>query len=138
MIEEDRLALSTIHTNLLVILRVYNSHRRIDTNKLYSIYKDTYEEIICKCPWANITPSLHKLLAHSSEFISDFNDGLGLKTSSEEFLNSVNKHVNDIGRSLIVDVLLNIIKTTKASSARDQIDTDKDTKCNFDNDFFDL
>ncbi|KAI6646037.1 hypothetical protein LOD99_9567 [Oopsacas minuta] len=44
MIEEDRLTLNTIQTNLSVILRVYNSHKRIDIDKLYSNCKDTYEE----------------------------------------------------------------------------------------------
>ena len=41
----------------------------------------------------SITPSLHKLSAHSSKQIRNFNDGYGMKKLSEECIESVNKHV---------------------------------------------
>ena len=43
--------------------------------------------------WANITPSLHKLLAHSAELIEKYNNGFGLKNFSEEGLEALNKYV---------------------------------------------
>ena len=39
--------------------------------------------IIVEFPWVNITPSLHKLLAHCAELIRDCNNGRGLKELSE-------------------------------------------------------
>ena len=39
----------------------------------------------------NISPTLHKVLAHSSDIISTLNNGLGLEMLSEEGLESRNK-----------------------------------------------
>ena len=43
-------------------------------------------------PWVVVTPSLHKLLAHAWELI-EVNDCRGLKSWSEEGIESVNKHL---------------------------------------------
>ncbi|KAI6658910.1 hypothetical protein LOD99_10903 [Oopsacas minuta] len=40
---------------------------------------------------ANVTPSLHRLLAHSTELIRDCNGGFGLKNFSEEAVEACNK-----------------------------------------------
>ena len=56
--------LKIIHTNLSVVLRIYNSDREINTERLDILCKETYEYIVINFSWANITPSLHKLLAH--------------------------------------------------------------------------
>ena len=53
----------------------------------------TYELIVEKFNWGNITPSLHKLLAHSSDLIETYNGGYGLKNFSEEALEALNKYV---------------------------------------------
>ena len=44
---------------------------------IYLLILDTF-------PWVGITPSLHKLLAHSEELIRECNSGCGLKSFSEE------------------------------------------------------
>ena len=84
---------SVIHTNLGDILRVYKSSRKLDICKLESICRDTYTFIIQSFPWVSITPSLHKLLAHSTELIANLNDGCGLKLYSEECIESLNKYI---------------------------------------------
>ena len=42
-------------------------------------------------PWVNITPTLHKVLAHAPNIISGFNNGLVLEQLSEEGLEVSNK-----------------------------------------------
>ena len=44
-------------------------------------------------PWANIFPTLHKLLAHALEIILTLNEGLGLEHLSEEGLKASNKYI---------------------------------------------
>ena len=104
---EDKEKVQTIHTNLGAILRVYNSSHKLDVCKLDSICKETYMYIVNNFPWVSITPSLHKLLAHSTELISSFNHGSsstqrnglsstqrnGLKLYSEECIEPLNKYV---------------------------------------------
>ena len=47
---------------------------------MISIYE--YEFIINNFPWVSITPTLHKLLAHTPELIRDYNACYGyMKTS---------------------------------------------------------
>ena len=55
--------------------------------------KDTYQLIIDHFTWANVTPTLQKVLAHSVDLMSKFNEGRGMKTFSEEGLESCNKHI---------------------------------------------
>ena len=83
--------LKIIHTNLSVVLRIYNSDREINTERLDILCKETYEYIVINFSWANITPSLHKLLSHSSELIRTCNNSHGLKDFSEEAVEVCNK-----------------------------------------------
>ena len=76
--------LKIIHTNLSVVLRIYNSDSEINTERLDILCKETYEYIVFNFSWANITPSLHKLLAHCSELIRTCNNSIGIKDFSEE------------------------------------------------------
>ena len=76
--------LSKLHTQLSAILRIINSDRRINTEEFGSLCKDTYLLILDSFPWANITPSLHKLLAHSEEILREMNSGYGLKCSARK------------------------------------------------------
>ncbi|KAI6648997.1 hypothetical protein LOD99_6880 [Oopsacas minuta] len=85
--------IKVIHTNLSVCLRIYNSDREINTERLDILCKDTYEYIVIRFPWANISPTLHKLLAHSSELIRTCNNSHGLKVFSEEAVEVSNKLV---------------------------------------------
>ena len=50
---------------LAVILRIYNSDKIINEESFEIICKDTYQLILAHYPWANVTPTLHKILAHS-------------------------------------------------------------------------
>ena len=83
--------LCTLHTNLSVLLKIFNCNKAVQTDKLDAICKDTYELILIAFPWASVTPSLHRLLAHSVELIRDCNDGNGLKNFSEEAVEASNK-----------------------------------------------
>ena len=76
--------------NLSVILRVFNSSQEVETEKMDFLCKQTYELILTAFPWASITPSLHKMLAHSTELVSDCNDGYGLKEFSDEAVEARN------------------------------------------------
>ena len=88
---EFRDTIRLIHQNLSAILRVFNCSHPVKTDKLDSLCKQTYECIVIEFPWVNITPSLHKLLAHSPELIQSCNDGYGMKQFSEEALEACNK-----------------------------------------------
>ena len=92
---EFREPIKIIHLNLSAILRVFNCGHLIDTGKLDSICKYIYEFIVVELPWVNITPSLHKLLAHSAELIQSCNDGYGMKQYSEEALEACNKLIRN-------------------------------------------
>ena len=77
----------------MAILRVFNSSKQVDTAKLNTLCKYTYEFIVTELPWVNITPSLHKLLAHCVELIGSCDDGYEMKEYSEEALEACNKLV---------------------------------------------
>ena len=83
--------LSKLHTLLSAILRIVNSDRRINTEEFGNLCTDTYLLILDAFPWANVTPSLHKLLAHSEEILREMNSGYGLKCFSEEGSEACNK-----------------------------------------------
>ena len=93
MNEQDRDHVRIIQSNLSAILRVFNSNHKVDTTELKELCKETYLFIVINFPWANITPSLHKLLARSPELIEKYNNGFGLKKFSEEGLEALNKYV---------------------------------------------
>ena len=88
---EKSSALSKVHTQLSAILRIFNSSQLINTADLGKLCKETYLLVLDSFPWASITPTLHKLLAHSEELIRDSNSGYGLKSLSEEGTESCNK-----------------------------------------------
>ena len=74
-----RPAVAKINAQLTAILRVYNSSRKVNTVELGRIRKDTYSLILDSFPWASITPTPHKLLAHSEGLIRKSNSRFGLK-----------------------------------------------------------
>ena len=84
---------ATIHSNLGVILWVYNSDNMINKESCETICKETYQLILDHYPWANVTAKLHKVLVHSCELMAIYNEGRGLKVYSEEGLESCNKHI---------------------------------------------
>ena len=89
--EELKEPIRTLQTNLSVLLRIFNFSHAIDTDKLDTLCKETYELILVDFLWANVTPSLHRLLAHSPELIRDCNNAFGLKDFSEEAVEACNK-----------------------------------------------
>ena len=88
---ESKEVIAEIHTYLGAILRVYNSGRRIDTEELSVVCRKLYLLVLNTFPWVNISPTLHKVLAHASDIISTLNNGFGLEILSEEGLESSNK-----------------------------------------------
>ncbi|KAI6660737.1 Dna-mediated transposase [Oopsacas minuta] len=96
----DKLLLEKIQTYLSVVLRLVNSGNLINCSKMEELCKETYEYILVQFPWANVTPSLHKLLSHSFKIIGEYNNGRGLQNLSEECLEACNKFVRRIGKIL--------------------------------------
>ena len=83
--------LTLIYNNLGAILRINNSSRRVDTERLGEICRETYQCILTNFSLVHITPTLHKLLAHAPQIISDYNEGFGLGDLSEEGIEACNK-----------------------------------------------
>ena len=75
---QDREHIKMLHNNLSAILILLNSSHMFDTTQLNVICKNTYESIVVNFHWANITPSLHKLLPHSAELIEKYKNDFGL------------------------------------------------------------
>ena len=90
---EHQIPPGIIYTNLAAVLRIFNCDERIDNVKFATLCKDTYELIIRTFPWVSITPTLHKVLDHSAQLIEEFNDGRGLKSLSEEGLETCHKYI---------------------------------------------
>ena len=74
---------TTTFNNLGYILRLYNSNRKVDTEGLDIVCRETYKSILINFSWTRVTPTFHKLLAHTSQIIPDYNDGFGLEDLSE-------------------------------------------------------
>ena len=90
---EYHIPLDIIYTNLAVVLRIFNCDELVDIPKFSTLCKDTYQLIIETFPWASITPTLHKVLAHSAQLVDQFNGGRGMKSFSEEGLEACHKHI---------------------------------------------
>ena len=80
----------SIHAFLGSILRVYICGRRIETEELVLVCRKLSLLILKTFSWANITPMLHKVLAHAPDIISSSNNGLGLEQLSKEGLEASN------------------------------------------------
>ncbi|KAI6661969.1 Zinc finger MYM-type protein 1-like [Oopsacas minuta] len=81
---DPREPIRTLQSKFSVLLPAFNSNQTIDTDKLDSLCKETYESILIDLTWVSITPSLHRPLAHSSELIRDCKNGFRLKDFFEE------------------------------------------------------
>jgi hypothetical protein len=91
--ESLRVPFKEIHLGLSAIIRVLNSqHHTINL----SLYKDLCTSVhlkICESfPWAVISPSIHRVFAHSWEKI-ELNEMKGLGSESEEALEAQNKFI---------------------------------------------
>ena len=94
--EEDKnlcRAFETIHIMLCAIVRVINSqHREIDIETFKAICISCNVTFLANFPWAKMSTSLHRALAHSWERIQE-NNCKGLGNESEEVLEACNKLV---------------------------------------------
>jgi len=80
-----------IHLGLCAIIRVLNSqHRTINLLEYRSLCSSIYLKIVETFPWAVISPSIHRVLAHSWERI-EANELKGLGSESEEGSEAQNK-----------------------------------------------
>ena len=84
---------------LAVILRAFSSSQRVNVEAFGNICKDLYLHLRRNLAWVSITPTIHKLLAHSAELIH-INGGRGLKSISEEGLESNNKRLREFRSKL--------------------------------------
>ena len=91
--ESEREALNTVLLGLCATVKVINSQkRRVNVEKLRQLTMETYLALVEGFPWAAVSPSVHRILAHSWEVIQ-LNDGYGLGGLSEEGLESLNKQI---------------------------------------------
>jgi hypothetical protein len=100
MFLEKRSEVEIIIQGLSVILRVVSSDARVhDMDGFRDLCKDTYTTILQTFPYALVSLSVHRLLAHSAEAIES-NGHRGLKRLSEEGLEASNKLVR-FGRTYL-------------------------------------
>ena len=85
------IVIETLHMNLETILRVISSKdRKIDLEKFQALCTSTYIDVLTHLKWVELTPSVHKILAHAPELIEK-NMSMGLGNLSEEGLEACNK-----------------------------------------------
>ena len=83
--------IETLNLNLEIILRIISSkNRKIDLDLFAALCTKTYIDILTHFKWADLTPSLHKVLAHAPELV-DKNMCMGLGDLSEEGLEACHK-----------------------------------------------
>ena len=80
-----------IHLGLCSLVKVINSQKRkVNVQGLRELASKVYMLIVETFPWAVISPSVHRILAHGAERI-ELNEGFGLGDMSEEGLEALNK-----------------------------------------------
>ena len=96
LVQEDlRENFNTILLGLSAAVKVINSQkRRVNTQKLRDITQEVNLKIVESFPWAAVSPSIHRILAHSWEVV-ELNNGFGLGDLSEEGLEALNKHIRE-------------------------------------------
>ena len=84
-------SITSLHTNLEVILRILSTKdHKIDIIKFRDLCTSTYIDILINFKWVDLTPTVHQVLAHSSELV-ERNNCMGLGHLSEEGLEAQNK-----------------------------------------------
>ena len=107
--ETNRTKMEVLGQRLSIILRVLSSKRKVNVEKYKEYCIETnvfllsqFPRVIYKDlpgPWISITPSVHKVLAHSWELIQH-NDGHGLGNLDESGLEACNKILRSIRKTL--------------------------------------
>ena len=94
--EMEKEDLNMILLGLCAAVKVINSQkRRVNVEKLRTLTQDVNLRIVTTFPWAAISPSVHRILAHSWEVI-EMNGGFGLGDVSEEGLEALNKLIRQM------------------------------------------
>ena len=85
--------LNVILLGLCATVKIINSQKRkVNVEKVRQLSKEVYMKLVISFPWAVISPSVHRILAHSWEVIEQ-NNGFGLGNQSEEGLEALNKFI---------------------------------------------
>ena len=93
MKDEDQEAFRLILLGLCATVKVINSQkRRVNIEKVRGLAQDVYLAIVEHFSWAVVSPSVHRILAHSWE-VMELNNGFGLGDLSEEGLEALNKMI---------------------------------------------
>ena len=93
MNDDDQEAFQLILLGLSATVKVINSQkRRVNIEKVRELTQDVYLAIVEHFPWAAVSPSVHRILAHSWE-VMELNNGFGLGDLSEEGLEALNKRI---------------------------------------------
>ena len=93
MKDEDQEAFRLILLGLCATVKVIKSQkRRVKIEKVRGLAQDVYLAIVEHFSWAVVSPSVHRILAHSWE-VMELNNGFGLGDLSEEGLEALNKMI---------------------------------------------
>ena len=78
---------------LCAAVKIINSQKRkVNIDKFRQMLVETYCKLLICFPWCPVSPSVHRILAHSWEVI-ELNNSFGLGNLSEEGLEALNKYV---------------------------------------------
>ena len=90
-VREQLLVINKLHLNMNVILRIASTKKhKIDIIKFRMLCNDTYIHILTNLKWVDLTPTVHKVLAHAPELIEN-NLCMGVGNLSEEGLEACHK-----------------------------------------------
>ena len=90
--EAKREQFGEILLGLCALVKVINSQKRkVDVEKVRELGQQVYLVLVQLFPWVAVTPSVHRILAHSWEVIL-LNDNFGLGGQSEEGLEASAAH----------------------------------------------
>ena len=93
--EKDKAVIGKYGQMLSVSLRIIESSAQVNVDQYKEHCKTAYIHLINELPWVSITPTLHKLLAHSWELIA-LNEGEGLRRLDESGMEGCNKLLRTI------------------------------------------
>ena len=97
--EEKKDGFDFILLGLSALVKIINSQkRRVNVEKLRELSKDVNLRFVQLFPWAAVSPSVHRILAHSWEVV-ELNGEFGLGDVSEEGLEALNKQIRRMRQS---------------------------------------
>lgn len=94
LVEEDiQEEFRNILIGLCAAVKIVNSQKRkVNVEKFRDMTLEVYVKLMQCFPWCAVSPSVHRILAHSWEVI-ELNDSHGLGNLSEEGLEALNKYI---------------------------------------------